>query len=214
MVRAKDWFLRPLSALLITLVGLFSIGCDQPPDTSEAVAAVSRSNGQLQVDQCMTQHTTDAARKQCIGAAGFSLFDDTGIETADACIPNCICVNQENCPCCDYGEFFTWVFWPRPGPGVWTPSAPMSETVAIDIDRACVGTPLDRKAPLTLHTRSTSRLAALVDLEVSLPKSGIVAATVSDDGRHHDATRGDKQLNGLALTAVSPTVGCAEFDCH
>jgi hypothetical protein len=219
MVRAKAWFSQLFSVFLITLASVFAAACEpvdeQPEELGEEVSALtSRGNAQLQVDRCMAQFTTDADRKQCIQSAGFSLFDDSGIETADACIPNCICVQQEGCPCCDTGGFFNWVFWPRPRAGVWTPPAAVTEKLRIDVDRTCVGTPENRKAPVTVETRSSSQLASLVDLEIAVQRAGIVAATVSDDGRHHDDRVGDGVMSGLALLGVGAPSGCTELGCH
>ena len=217
MNRATVWFSRPLSACLVILASMLALACNDSADepaTGEAVSALTQANAQQQVDRCMAQYTTDTGRKQCISSAGFSLFDESGVETADKCIPGCVCVQQEGCPCCDTGDFFGWVMWPRPSPGVWTPSAPTKQTIAIDIDRACTGTTHDRKGALTLQTRSSSRLASLVDLEISVPEAGIVAATVSDDGRYHDATAGDHTLSGVAMLNATATGGCVELGCH
>lgn len=194
---------RSLSFAALFLAVLFAGACEQPAELgAQAAALATKDEAQRQVDACVSHFDDDAARKRCIEEAGLSLFDDSAIETGDTCIPHCVCVQGENCPCCPTGTFGGWVFWKRPGPGVWTPTEPMTEIVDIQIERACVGEVKKGKAILELVTRSTSRLASLIDFQISVPKAGIVAATVSDDGRYHDERAGDGILGGEAMVAA------------
>ena len=216
MQRANAWFSRPVSAFLITLATLFATACnDEAAEVGVAESAVTRTAAQQRIDDCAANNTTDTARKACIQAAGYTLFDDSAMETGDSCIPGCICVTGENCPCCDTGSIFKTVFWPRPTSGVSPPTAPVTEQLSIDVDRVCIGKTVDKKAPVTVQTRSTSRLAPFVDLEVGLPGAKLVAATVSDSGRYHDDRAGDSVLGGLGLVTTAPPEGCYDFaDCH
>jgi hypothetical protein len=214
MERATRWLSLLHSVFFMSLACMFTMACQESAETGQVVLELAQVDAQRQVEQCMLDYSTTAGQKQCIASSGYKLFDESGIESADKCIPGCICVQQEGCPCCDTGDFFGWVMWPRPGPGVWTPPAPVKELVSIDIDGACVGTAHDRKSPLTVQTRSSSRLASLIDFEISVPAAGVVAATVSDDGRYHDALAGDHVMSGEAMLSATAPGGCLQLGCH
>ncbi len=175
-----------------------------------------RELAQTQVDECIAKFAIGEKRNQCLESLGYPVFDDTGIETAGMCIPFCICGVQGtgDCPCCETGPWGGWIYGPSLDPAVETPKEPFSERVSLEFDQACVGDADKGTAEINISARSESRLAPLIDLSVSIPRAGIVAANVSDQGKLYDDRVGDGVYSGRALIADESLEGkCLEFPC-
>ena len=63
-------------------------------------------------EAALVSHGRFAARPMAATARGRSpaaVVPELGIWKPGDCIPNCLCVQAEGCPCCGYQEMFPWV---------------------------------------------------------------------------------------------------------